>query len=353
MPIHRLDALLSMRHRRCGDAPAPWSADELKREELCSAQLHGHLEDWLACDRVTLQRDGKEKAARVIQRRLADHRLRNIGDTSQIMANGTFQGDLARVDSAALASFHVAPLLGSPSHVRLPEAAVLYWIRRKFEMGIFEDGATCEYIRAGSHTPCGHALTALSTHHHHCCRKQVGDRHNAMRNQLADLCREVGWTARIEQHVAIRASADAEPDAPAFKRADVLLTTPAGQDFAVDVRCVCVHGHAGMQLQTAENVKAREYGLGKSQRQLLGGIRFVPFCLSTAGAVGNEAMDFLQHLIRDRAQMRHQWQAEPWWRALQMAQRSVLSTLACRLATSEMKVLAAARRHPFVPRPLP
>ena len=177
--------------------------------------------------------------------------------------------------------------------------------------------------------------------------------HNAMRNQLADLCREVGWTARIEQHVAIRASAEAEPDAPAFKRADILLTTPAGQDFAVDVRCVCVHGDAGLQLQTAENVKAREYGLSKSQRQLLGGIRFVPFCVSTAGAVGTEAMEFLQHLIHDHAHLRHQWQAEPWWRALQMAQRCVLSTLACRLATSEAKVLAAARRHPFAPRPPP
>ena len=311
------------------------------------------LEDWTATDRLTLQQHGKDKASRMIQKRLADHRLRCIQDKSQILTNGTFESDLSRVDSAALASFHVAPLLGSPSHVRLPESAVLYWIRRKLDLGIFEEGATCEYLKAGSHTPCGQPLTAQSTHHHHCCRKQVGDRHNALRNQIADFCREVGWTARLEQHVAIRASSDAEPDAPAFKRADVLLTTPAGQDFAVDVRCVCVHGHAGMQLQTAENVKAREYGLAKAQRQLLGGIRFVPFCISTAGAVGHEALDFLQHVIRDHAQMRHQWQAEPWWRALQMAQKSVLSTLACRLATSELKVLAAARRHPFTPRPPP
>ena len=37
MPIHRLGALLSIRHRRCGETTTPWTPDELRCEEPCSA----------------------------------------------------------------------------------------------------------------------------------------------------------------------------------------------------------------------------------------------------------------------------------------------------------------------------
>ena len=103
-----------------------------------------------------------------------------------------------------------------------------------------------------------------------------------------------------------------------------LLTTPNGQKFAIDVRYVCIHGHARLQLQKLDALKAREYGLSKTHCQLLGGIRFVSFCLSTAGAVGDDAIDFAQHLINNHVRLRQQWHAKPWWRALRPT-RDVLS----------------------------
>ena len=106
------------------------------------------------CDRTTLHRSGKEKAARVIQKRLADHRLRRIGDMSQIMANGTFMGDLSK---GRFCCPCILPC-GTPCLVLLAMSDSLNRLcytgyGEKFEMGIFEDGATCEYIKAGSHTP--------------------------------------------------------------------------------------------------------------------------------------------------------------------------------------------------------
>ena len=110
----------------------------------------------------------------------------------------------------------------------------------------------CRYIVSSTNRPCGAAVDEWGRHAQHCARQPVQARHHALRNIWSELARSAGWHAALEQEVQLTQGQ---------KRADILLTCPAGTRQALDVTVVHQMGDtaAAAAAAMARQRKERQY----------------------------------------------------------------------------------------------
>eukprot|EP00971_Amphidinium_carterae_P255940 5081720-Amphidinium_carterae.1 len=113
----------------------------------------------------------------------------------------------------------------------------------------------CSYTtKTATHT-CGHQGDPFGHHAHACCCGPRTVRHNRLRDKWAALCREAGWYVTTEQYAPCPTSAPR-----AGKRVDVMVVTPAGTKYALDVRVTSL-SPVPVELSRTETTKYSEYGL--------------------------------------------------------------------------------------------
>ena len=105
-----------------------------------------------------------------------------------------------------------------------------------------------------------HPLDPHGSHVHACAFGPRQRRHDAMRDAWSSLLRRAGWTVSTEQlvHTAPHAS----------KRADLLVTTPGGLAYALDLTFsahLADDAPVGPHLHRIHNAKAARYGVSAAQ----------------------------------------------------------------------------------------
>ena len=125
---------------------------------------------------------------------------------------------------------------------------------------LFPVPVRCQYVTLTSGTACMHPLDPHGSHIHACAFGPRQRRHDAMRDAWCSLLRRAGWTVGTEQlvHTAPHAS----------KRADLLVTTPGGLAYALDLTFTAPLDDAapsGPHLHRVHQAKAARYGVPAGQ----------------------------------------------------------------------------------------
>ena len=192
----------------------------------------------------------------------------------------------------------------------------------------------CRYIHSTTNRQCSAAVDEWGRHAQHCARQPVQARHHALRNLWADLARAAGWHAALEQEVQL-------PDGR--KRADLLLSSPAGTRQALDITVVHPCGETPQHAAaSARQRKERQYLGDLPTLRLPGGEDFVPIVHVAGGYLEDASLKLAEQLCTDLAAKLTNLQGQTVPVAKHNARHRIYGSLMRALAQHEVRVLEAS-----------
>ena len=192
----------------------------------------------------------------------------------------------------------------------------------------------CRYIHTTTNRQCGAAVDEWGRHAQNCARQPVQTRHHVLRNLWADLAKSAGWHAALEQEVQLTAGR---------KRADLLLTSPAGTRQALDITVVHPCGETPQAAAaSARQRKERQYLGDLPTLRLPGGEDFVPIVHVAGGYLEDAGLKLAEQLCTDLAAKMVNLQGQTVPVAKHNARHRIYGGLMRALAQHEVRVLEAS-----------
>ena len=189
-------------------------------------------------------------------------------------------------------------LLAKPTPQRsLPDAAVIYGIRRRLGLSANPNDMTCTHVTSNGRE-CGKVIDHDAIHAMNCQRGYIHLRHDQIRDHLAQYARTCGFVAQSEQ--CMRTSDD-DSGPRDLHRADVHIGGAPTGEVWIDVRVCHAQKPRNIDpfLRTQEITKNEQYGFkGPPPVGVHKQVR--PFVLDVRGRAAQAAVELANWLIGHR-----------------------------------------------------
>ena len=310
----------------------------------CTSLLLAHTASCLACEGVRPEPLCLHEAFRdcVAQANMDVPRILNKPPET-LIAEG-YKGGLRRL-RRWFCELHLLPLRDQRRHIAMtswlvaPQGTFVgdkVWqtaLRTRLQLPLCLMNQPCKYVHSTTNRPCGAAVDEWGRHTQNCARQPVHARHHALRNLWAELAKSAGWHSALEQEVQL---VDGQ------KRADILLTSPAGTRQALDVNIVHQMGDSAAAAAKARQRKERQYLGDLPTLRLPGGETFVPIVHVAGGYLEDAGLSLAEQLCTDLAAKLVNLQGQTVPVAKHNARHRIYGSLMRALAQHEVRVLEAS-----------